>query len=839
MNSTHSLASFNPAVLLLAACVLIFSTCAPRGNQVPVRAKDGALIISQPLGQDILKLNGEWAFHWGRFTPPDGHSAADEEKPAATMRVPGSWNGKNVNGKKIPAEGFATYRLMVKIPEAAGHHHAIEVGEIGTAYRLYVNGQLLGGKGIPGKVSAEGRPRVVSKIYIFTPAADEICIVLHVSNYHYRMGGIWGTIRLGNAETLLARDRELILFEAIFIGILMVTGLYHIIIASIHRREPASLFFGLACLVIAIRQCVIGHRLLLSVFPDTPWELYLRLEYLTIGFAVPFFGRYFYLIFTGNFSRKALAVFEALCGVFTAAVLLTPSRIYTETIIYYEGVVIALLCYSIYTAILSIRRGNRDVIHVLWPGILLSATAVNDILFANHIIFTMNLVPAGVFVFTFSQALLLARRYARTLSTTEMLTGELSIKNENLIVLNRQLTALKEGLEDKVAERTRDLETARDRAEAANRAKTVFLANVSHELRTPLNAILGFSELMEMKKDGMDPCDRESIRYIREAGDYLLSIVNDVLDMSKAEEGKITADMKDVDIAAFLRDFIPSMQSLAETGGLSFKSAVGDCHGTVQGDTTKLRQILTNLLANAIKFTPAGKEIGLEAVSNENSVTITVWDQGPGIRPDDIDRIFKPFEQVVTKEDGKPKGTGLGLSIARTLAELHSGTLTAQSEPGKGSRFTLTLPLVPGQYREQSAPASPEAPTDVRSGLAGRVLVVEDNDLIVRLMQSMLKMTSLEVTFATRGDEAVRLVVDEGRTFDIILMDIQLPGMDGATALGEIRGKLGGATPPAIALTAHAMSGDRDRFIAQGFTDYLAKPFRLEELQSKLQEHLG
>jgi signal transduction histidine kinase/CheY-like chemotaxis protein len=826
-------------MLAAAVCIILLSpfvSCNASAGAPPA-ARKGVLDLTQTPGPGTVSLDGEWEFHWMKHITPGQKKDTSVSAPDSFIEVPGSWNGRLPGGKDAGGEGFGTYRLRVLLPGPVPRPLALEVGEVGTAYRLYVNGKLLGGKGVAGTGSWQSRPETIPDIYFFTPGSVETEIVIHVSNYHYRMGGLWQSLTLGDAETMLRKRNITLFLEAFFAGILFVMALYHIIIAVIHRREPASLFFGLACLDIALRQLVIGNKLALMLFPWLPWEVYLRVEYFSIGLAVPLFARYVKYIFPDTFPSKALHVFNAICVIFCAIVIAAPSRLYTETIIFYEGVVIVFIACGVVAAVKSIGEGNRDAPRVLLPGILFGATAVNDILFSNGIINTANLISPGLFIFIFSQALLLARRYAHSFDKAETLSGILTRKNENLRELNRELVVLKRGLEEKVVERTRDLEIARDRAEGASRAKSAFLANMSHELRTPLNAILGFSELLVMQNDVREK-DRESARHIRDAGEYLLSVVSNVLDMSKIEAGKTTADMKPVDMASLLKGIPPSMKTLADRKGLRFSVSLGDDIGTVSGDETKLRQIVLNLVSNAVKFTPEGGELGLEAAAAGDRMTITVWDRGVGIDARDLARIFEPFEQVTTKEDGKPGGTGLGLPIARMLAELHGGTLTAKSEPGRGSRFILELPRASAHAAVQGGSVPGIAPPYAGNDLAGNILVVEDNELILKLFESMLTTTSLRATYATRGDEAVRLATD-GRTFDIILMDIQLPGKDGVTALHEIREKLGEMMPPVIALTAHALEGDRDRFLSQGFSDYLAKPFGIEDLMRKIRGHLG
>jgi CheY-like chemotaxis protein/anti-sigma regulatory factor (Ser/Thr protein kinase) len=257
----------------------------------------------------------------------------------------------------------------------------------------------------------------------------------------------------------------------------------------------------------------------------------------------------------------------------------------------------------------------------------------------------------------------------------------------------------------------------------------------------------------------------------------------------------------------------------------------------VRGDAERLKQVFNNLFSNAIKFTEEGKDIGVTAGKEAAHATIMFWDRGPGIPPEDHARIFHAFEQAYSPGAGKPQGAGLGLAIARTLTEIHGGSITVESSPGEGSRFILALPLAHERDALSPVPAFPGDFTAEGAALSGRVLVVEDNDSILKLYRSIFERTGLDAVFAINGEDGVREASMGG--FDLILMDVQLPGMDGVAAARQIRISLGARTPPIIALTAHAMEGDRDHFLSAGFADHISKPFRIEDLLKKLARVIG
>ncbi len=411
----------------------------------------------------------------------------------------------------------------------------------------------------------------------------------------------------------------------------------------------------------------------------------------------------------------------------------------------------------------------------------------------------------------------------------------------------RHCVAVFNDVTDRIAYET-ELRKARGEAVKASEAKSEFLANMSHEIRTPLTAILGCTDAIIPTVN--DPQVLEAIHVIRHQGQLLLGIVNDILDLSKIEAGRLTLIKEPTSIVSIVADVCSTMRPSAVDKGVELNVKFGQqIPESVESDPLRLRQILANLVSNAIKFTDQGEvvlDVQCETTKQQVNLLITVKDTGVGIASDQLQAIFQAFTQAHGILNRRVGGTGLGLTICQRLTDMLGGSIQVQSQVGKGSQFQIRLPvgsldrvrLLPSaDLTSQSAHLHPYSIKPTR--LRGSILIAEDTRSIQFTLRRMLSGIVDELTIVGTGLEAIREMASaqaRGHPYDLVLMDIQMPELDGYAATKHLRNE--GYSQPIIALTAGAMEGERDRCLQAGCTDYLAKPIHWEKLRSILQQYL-
>jgi signal transduction histidine kinase/ActR/RegA family two-component response regulator len=426
----------------------------------------------------------------------------------------------------------------------------------------------------------------------------------------------------------------------------------------------------------------------------------------------------------------------------------------------------------------------------------------------------------------------LEKRVARDREARVQAERMLEIKSLELYEANESLRAAAADLEGQVARRTRELAEARDRAEAAGRAKSEFLAMMSHEIRTPLIGVLGMAELLSMSS--LDAEQRQQVETIRASGDTLLVIINDILDFSKVEANKLELDLDDFDLLDELEHVARLYRPASASKGVDLRiDADQAADRIVRGDRVRVRQIVSNLVSNAVKFTEQGEVVIVARTELDDdmvTVVIDVIDTGIGIPADRVDRLFQAFGQADASTTRRYGGTGLGLAISDRLAKMMGGSVRVHSQMGVGSRFRLRLFLE--RALGTAGTGEPEAAFDPARVAGLRLLVAEDNAVNRKVAVALLARLGLTTDLAENGREAVEAV--RTGSYDLVLMDMQMPELDGLDATREIRRLPLEHQPVVVALTANAFDSDRHACLDAGMDGFMTKPFGLDELRHTL-----
>lgn len=406
-------------------------------------------------------------------------------------------------------------------------------------------------------------------------------------------------------------------------------------------------------------------------------------------------------------------------------------------------------------------------------------------------------------------------------------------KTREIYYVNQELRELNDQLEELVQERTAELSKARDEAVAASHIKSQFLANMSHELRTPLNAILGYSEMLKEEAEDMNEHGfADDLGKIHHAGKHLLSLINDILDLSKIEAGKMDLFLENVDIPEMIEEVLATVTPLVEANHNQLEVEYPE--GAIETDITKFRQILFNLLSNASKFTQNGTislTVRHEAQAEAPGISIAITDSGIGMSQEQIEHIFLAFKQADSSTTRKYGGTGLGLAISKRLCQYMGGSITVDSELGKGTTFIVWLPTR-SEHRDVALPVATQFAGQVQAG-SQIVLVIDDDPAMLQLMQRFLSKEDCTVVLASNGQEGIRLARELRPS--LISLDVLMPGMDGWSVLTALKNDPELASIPVIMIS---MTDDKNLGYALGASEFLVKPVYRDKLVSVLDKHL-
>ncbi len=645
----------------------------------------------------FVNLDGQWRIFWNQLlTPADLEKISDLEK-ARWIKVPGAWNDDTYDGATLPGNGVATYTLLIDLPEFSGTM-ALRLKDIFTAYRLYVEDKLVAEVGVVSDDETVFTPRFEPRIVYIDPNQSRIRLTLQIANFAMPHGGPFHVPQLGSAEAITDQSKKSGYVEMLLFGLLLMMSLYHFGLFSLRRDDPSTLLFGLFCLDIAIRALFTGERIGFNFFFD--WPVAFRIDILTIYLGIPLFYMFFKTIYPNHMSNKLVGFTLILALINMIFVLFTPANFYIHLLLPNHVIVVCLVVYVIYCLILEIKAKSEGAGLAL-AGLCLSfLTVVNDILVSNRIIFTPYLISFGVFIFILVQSFLLSIRFSKAFSEVKKYSDDLQQEVVNRIKAEKKLQKSHDNLEVEIEKRTYEIRKAMESAEQSNKLKSEFLANMSHELRNPMHQIMSYSQygILKIQKP------REKLLHYfsqtRKAAERLMVLLNDLLDLSKHEAGKMDYNIEICNINSLILEVAAEYKQVFTDRNLKLELSGLQKPIRIFCDPFKIEQVIRNLLANSIKYRGESREIRI--VVNQTTLNIqnreqaaiafSIKDSGVGIPENELETIFDKFTQSSFTKTGAG-GTGLGLAICREIIEAHQGIIWAFNNKNSGATFKFILPL--------------------------------------------------------------------------------------------------------------------------------------------------
>jgi signal transduction histidine kinase len=763
-------------LLYLSVCVHCYSEHS--SPNIP-RSEKGILDLRQTdFNSETVNLHGEWKFFWDTKLQPDDAEPYFEYKP-----FPELWHNVLWKKNEIPSQGFATYKLSILLPEKRPRL-SLDIPEMYCAYTLFVNGEKTASNGTPGTDKKSTIPYWSVQVVPLHSHEDTLHITLQVANFHHLKGGVSKEIKIGSHHVLQMQNQLDDAFNYFLTGCIIMGGFFFLGLYLFGSHDKAILYFALFCIIYSYRIIGSGQYSLQAILPDISWTISIHLEYLSLFLAVAMFALYTRYLYPDDAPQKILSVMSGICFAFALITLLSPPILFTRLIDPFIFIVLIYIAFAVIIYWKAYRNKRTGAQYAL-----LSSAAIFLIIICVILEYYGITTPfpfilfAGYVTFFFCQSLILTFRFAYT------------------------------------------LKKAKEDAELGLRTKSEFLSTMSHEIRTPLNSVIGMTHLMIRDNPRAD--QKEQLDVLLFSANNLLNIVNDVLDFSTIEAGKIRFTLEPMDMKSLSRNIVSGYQAAANTDKIKFILDLDEkIPQQILGDKTRTAQIVGNLVHNAIKFTNEGyvklSVQTIEREADEVTLTIAVEDTGIGIALDKQQLIFERFTQADSSSSRGFSGTGLGLSISKKILELQGIDLNLKSEPGKGSTFSFTQKFQVLEDKKTEVLSEPS----LKTPLAGiHILVVEDNAMNILVLRNFLTRWGASYDIANNGEDALHKL---NTSHQLILMDMHMPVMDGYEATRALRER--GETLPIVALTASLALNAEEQIFSIGINDIVHKPFMPDRL---------
>ena len=764
----------------------------------------------------VIPLDGEWEFYWQQLLEPQDTLSRDAEAPAY-LSVPASWTPRTeVTG--FSRYGYATYRLLVQLPPDVPVF-SLKVTNIRNASQVFVNGELLGGSGTPGISRLSSEPRNNPYSFSFSAKNNQAEILIHTSNFTYATGGISESIRIGTPSAIGALDQRNSTYDILHVAGFAFIGLYFLGQGFQRKEDNSSLQLAMYCFTIALYMLTHSEKLLFEYFPSLSYESFSKLQVMSGVIGFYFVSSYTYSLFPALYSRLVRRITFVYSLGFCIIVLTSTISIYSRLASILLIISFISACYTFYVMGKAAWQGETGSYYLL-IGVIAAITftaSLTSNLFLGTGLYAIPPVSGPIFIL--AEGLFLSARHAHAYRAVKHLSLQLERKD---------------------------------------RDKDEFLLKTSIELRTPLNAIINISLSMYEGAGGpLSSSQREDMRLILGTGRRLAFLVRDILDYEQLKRQLITMHWGAVDIQGVAEIVIEVFQFLNKNGEIRIKNRIPPGVFLVEADEQRLMQILYNLLDNALKFTERGSVV-IEAVQLAGFVSVTVADTGRGIPREQLENIFRDYEQVNEADSLETGGLGLGLAITRKLVELHGGSITVSSAIGRGSSFSFTLPVkqadtaVAGDPEDRQlllkpVKAPPEAVDEEwkyraaaarqSSGDAGpyapRILIVDDDYANLKALTNLLSLENYTISSMASGKDALALLAED-RDFDLCIIDVMMPEMSGLELCRIIRQTYTPLDLPILMATAGQQLHFNEAAFRAGANDFIHKPYAWSDLKGRV-----
>ena len=698
---------FLQLIIIVIACVLLLNGCSSKSmkNKAAPVAVNGIMDLTNwDLNSDnIVNLDGEWEFYYSQLLKYGDFQSIASSNRNAYINVPGSWNKDEIDGNKLSGSGYATYRLILNIGDHNDSILGLKIPRIFTSYSIWADGKLLGSNGLVGVNKDSTIPQYKPQVIMLQPTGDTIQLIVQVSNFSHRSGGILESIKMGSGQKIINAKENQLALELFLFGCLFIIGIYHIVLYLFRKKYDAPLYFGLYCIFIAIRTLFVGEIFITQLFPNFNWEVQHKIQTLTFYIGVPVFVMFINSLFPSEFPKRVLKASKILAVLFSLLVLTTPARIFNVVNPIYQIIVATTIVFVIYSLIMACIKKIKGAFAITLGGIIFIITVINDMLFLSvpfndynipflkSIIVTGNLSSFGLIILVLSQSLILAMNFSRAFSQVEEMS-------EKLIIADKQKDMLLTSLELKVKERTLELEHSNielgkaftDLARIEQSRKRLF-SNISHDLRTPMTLIQGYSEAILDDVVSSKEDQHKYLKLIQNKIIGLTRLTDDLFELSQLESRHKKLQLELTNISIFMSRIESKYRYDVENASLVFTlNAPENSDILINIDTNQFERVFSNLIYNALKFTSEGSITVSCDIINEQAI-FKVTDTGCGIKEQELPNIFDRFYTASKSRNSSMKSSGLGLAIAKEIVEYHEGKMWVESKLNQGSSFYFTI----------------------------------------------------------------------------------------------------------------------------------------------------